>query len=321
MNRAMIIARKEWMDILRSRTFLNMMILLVLLTIVSLSVSFAVFNSQVAEYQKAMGFLKQIGKTPDGAQPHLYPLNLLRGVVDYIEIIGGILGILLGYISVSKERGTKALKLLLTRPVTRQDILYGKLIGNTLFVFLLMTVSALIVFFSIYFIGGVLLTGDEILRLALFVLLSTGYIMIFFMLSFFFSLQQKTIGHALILSFIFWLVFVLILPQIGDTMDPDNQVPGGFFNSMNMSRDQGKKVLEKFHTYEVVRDDVEQLSITKQYERTMFAIFGVKQIYNDQPLPAILNDNLDKISVIFIFLIIGFFLDRRILSKTLVLGG
>lgn len=322
MSKLMIIARKEWKDIFRSKTFVYMLALLILLTIISLSVSFLVFNNQVTEYNNSLEVLKQIGKSPASPPPILYPLNLLRGVVDYIEIIGAILGIILGYISISKERNTKALKLLLTRPITKKDVAYGKIIGNTLFVLFLMTIIGIIIFTLVFFVGGVVLTWMEIFKLLLFVLFSTIYIMIFYMLSFFFSLRQKTTSNALIIAFIIWLVFFLIFPQIGDTMDPDNQVPGGFFASMNLNKTQEYAVMDNFKSYETIRGEIEQLSITKHYEREMFAIFGVKQKYNTMPLSQVVFENLGNIIWLLLFLILGFFADYFLLSKNKnYLGG
>ncbi len=322
MNNIQLIAKKEWTDILRSKTFVYMIALLIFLTILSLSVSFLVFNAQVGEYHSALESLKKLGKIPTIAMPTLYPLNLLRGVVDYIEIIGAILGIILGYISISKERNTKALKLILSRAVSKKDVAFGKLFGNGIFIFLLMNMIAIVIFLEIYFIGGVVLNGIEILKLSLFVLFSTFYIMIFFMLSFLLSLQQKNINNALIISFVVWLVFVLIFPQIGDTMDPDNQVPGGFFKSMNITRAKSKEIMKKFNNYEVVRGGIEQLSITKHYEREMFALFGIKSIYNNMSLTKILNKNISNTLFILFTLIFAYILSYLILIKNKnYLGG
>jgi ABC-2 type transport system permease protein len=276
----------------------------------------------VNEYQQSVALLKQLGKEPTTPPPRLYPLNLLRGVVDYIEIVGAVLGIMLGYISISKERNTKALKILLTKPLTKKDIAYGKILGNLFFILILLSIVGILIFLSIFFIGGVVLTAGELLKIVLFVVFSTIYILLFFMLSFFFTLQQKTITHALILSFIIWLIIGLILPQIGDTMDPDNQVPGGFFHSMNVNKTQEKQVLSKFAGYENTRDFIEQLSITKHYERTVFALFGINNIYNDVALSTIVADNLGNMMWIVISMLIGFFADYLLLLRNKnYLGG
>jgi ABC-2 type transport system permease protein len=84
---------------------------------------------------------------------------------------------------------------------------------------------------------------------------------------------------------------VLILPQIGDTMDPDNQVPGGFFKSMQIDRNTEKEIMTGFQSYETIRGGIEQLSVTKHYERLSFALFGIRQMYNGMPLKEILKEN------------------------------
>ena len=315
MNKIMIIAQKESKDILRSKIFIYMALLMVFLTIVSLVVSFLIFHGQLTEYNSALKFLIQIGKAPTTPMPTLYPLNLLRGVVDYIEIIGAILGIILGYISIAKERNSKALKLLLSRSITKKDIAKGKFLGNTIFILFLITTISVVIYLSIYFIGGVALNFNDIIKLFLFDIFSTLYIMIFFSLSFILSLMQKNINNALILSFVIWLLFVLIFPQIGDTMDPDNQVPGGFFKSMNIGHDKGKEILKQFSSYETIRTGVEQLSVAKHYEREMFAIFGVKNIYNDMSIIQILKENIGNSLNLFIFFIIGYSLSYRTLQR------
>jgi len=315
MSKMAIIAQKEWKDILRSKVFIYMTLLVLFLTILALVVSFLVFNSQLGEYNQALEFLKQLGKAPTTPMPKLYPLNLLRGVVDYIEIIGAILGIILGYITIAKERSSKTLKLLLTRNITRKDIAIGKFFGNTLFVLLLMTTISIVIFLVIYFIGGVVISMGDVGKLLVFIVFSTLYIMVFFSLSFIMSLMQKNINNALIFSFMIWLILVLLFPQIGDTMDPDNQVPGGFFKSMNITHDKGKEILKQFQSYETIRTGIEQLSITKHYEREMFAVFGIKKMYNDMPISQILMQNIgNSLNLIFMFLI-GYFFSYKMLHK------
>jgi len=309
MNKTLIIAKKEFKDIKRSRIFAYVLLMLFALTIISLFVSELIFRDQVTQYNNSLAILKSMGKLPAAASPQLFPLNLLRGVVGYIEIIGAILGIFLGYISVFKERNTRAIKLLLTRPVKRSSIIYGKILGNFAFVFFAIASVALLILLTLPFIGGAGLTGIDFVKLGIFTVLSSLYILIFFTLSFILSIKQKSIVNALIISFAIWLVFVLIMPQIGDTMDPDNQVPGGFFMSMALSRPQEKKVMAHFNHYETIRGGVEQLSVTKHYERSIFALFGIKKDYNGQALNAILRDQWGNIAVVVLFLLIGVWAD------------
>jgi ABC-2 type transport system permease protein len=83
-------------------------------------------------------------------------------------------------------------------------------------------------------------------------------------------------NQALLLTVIVWLVFAFILPQIGDTMDLDNQIPGGFLTSLGLDKAGEQAVLDKFKWYETVRNGLEELSPTKHFERISFALLGIK---------------------------------------------
>lgn len=321
MNNTFTIAKKEYKDIFQSNLFLVVLVFFSILTITSVLVSTLVFQSQVTEYQSSLEILKEMGKTPSGPPPQLFPLNLFRGVVDYIEIIGAILGILLGYISIAKEKNARAIKLILTRPVNRMHILFGKIIGNAIFISALLIVVGIFAWLSVFLIGGVALTGSEVIKLLLTLTISSLYILIFFCISAFFSIYMKNISHALIILFVIWLLFALLIPQIGDTMDPDNQVPGGFFKSMNMNKTQEKQVLVRFNSYEKTRNFIEELSITKHYERASFALLGIKNEFNNMPIRSILNKKWMDIGWIVVFLFFGIIANYFILNRRNALSG
>jgi ABC-2 type transport system permease protein len=87
---------------------------------------------------------------------------------------------------------------------------------------------------------------------------------------------SRVLANGLVAALVVWLVVVLIIPQIGDTMDPDNQLPGGLFKSLNLDKSHETRVLAKFSTYERLRNDLEETSFAKQYERFSFAILEIK---------------------------------------------
>ena len=97
----------------------------------------------------------------------------------------------------------------------------------------------------------------------------------------FFSLRFSNGSHALLLTVIVWLVVAFIFPQIGDTMDLDNQLPGGFFATLGMDKTGEEKALQQYKWYETVRDGIEELSPTKHYERISFALLGIKQQFTE----------------------------------------
>lgn len=301
MNTIYTIAIKEYREIFRTKIFIFILFLFLFLIWISIIISSLVFNDQVSQFNQSIEILKSLWRESSITIPNFYPLNLLRWVVDYIEIVGAILGIFLWYISAHREKISKSLSLILSRPVKKSYIIYGKLLWNFLFVFLLMIFVSILIVILLYVVAWANLTQIEFIKIWLFALTSTFYILIFFMLSFLLCLSSKNIVNALIISFLIWLIFALIIPQIWDTMDTDNQISGWFFKSMNLSRDDEFKVMNHFKTYEIIRTGTEQLSITKSYERLEFALFWIKKDYADKKLDFII---LDKKFEIFILILI-----------------
>jgi len=314
MNNALTIAKKEFRDILKSRLLLIIILFMAVITVTSILVSSQVFQSQVSQYNELLNLLKELGKAPAGPAPELFPLNLLRGVIDYIEIIGAVLGILLGYLTISKEKNSKTLNLILTRPVSRTEIVIGKVLGNGAFIALTLLGVGVFSYLGLLVVGGAALNQIELLKLGLVLLLSFAYIM-FFSLTFLLSLRMKTISHALMIAFVIWLAVVLILPQVGDTMDPDNQVPGGFFNSMHLTKPQETQVMANFKNYETMRNSIEQMSITKHYERASFAILGIKEEFNAVPLADIIVRQWVNIALVFGLFAAGLFACGMLMSR------
>lgn len=296
MFKLLTIAKKEYTDALNNKVFLTFLLFLLGLTVISIYIGSLDFQSKVSVYQTAYQHLIQSGQSVSNlTKPQFYPLQLLRGSIEYLEIIGAVLAIALGYLSIAKEKGNNTLQLILTRPVSRGTFFLGKLLGNAL---LLLSVSAVVfvcIYFIVTFIGGVQLSSPETVKILSSFLFSFIYVSIFFALSATLALLLRSLPNALILAFVIWILFVLILPQIGDTMDTDNQVPGGFFNAIHVDKPQSKIILLQFSGYEIARNMLEEASITKHYERLTFALLGIKDIYNGKSVGFILQDKLNEI--------------------------
>jgi len=276
MSEVMVIARKEIKDSLNNKFFLSILILLLILTVVSIVLGTLQVHSQVAQYNKSIEFLKSMGKTNLPPMPSLNPLSVSKGFVNYVGMIGALLAIVLGNYAVSKERKNGTFRLILSRSIYRDQLINGKLSGNLLLLALINFAIAAVTLISLSTLGGVSLSGVDITRLTFFFTASFLYMSLFFVLSLFVTLLLPYKNYALLIVIIIWLVFAFIFPQIGDTMDMDNQLPGGFFASMGMNRAQEQQIVNKFKLYETLRNGIEELSPTKHFERMSFALLGVK---------------------------------------------
>jgi ABC-2 type transport system permease protein len=108
MSSTWVIARKELLDLRRDRFFAVLIGFLTLATLISGGVAAASFRTELDAYTLYVQQLAASGSTTTPAAPQLFPLQLLRGGVEYLEILGALFAIVLGYGTVAKEkyRGT-----------------------------------------------------------------------------------------------------------------------------------------------------------------------------------------------------------------------
>jgi ABC-2 type transport system permease protein len=267
-----IIARKEVTDAFRNRLFVAALVMLVALSLIAVGIGAVTVHQRVAEYEQSVQILKNLGRTDIPPMPSLNPIAASKTFVNYLAMVGALLSIILGFTSVSKERQAGTLHLILSRPVYRDQLLTGKVLGNAALLAVLMGAVGLVTWLALIVIGGV----DQLIKLALTMGMSWLYLLTFLLLAMCFGLGMRRGNQALLLTVIVWLVFAFILPQIGDTMDLDNQLPGGFFASLGLDKAGEQAALAKFKWYETVRDGIEELSPTKHYERISFALLGIK---------------------------------------------
>lgn len=276
MNSTIRIAKEEIKDALRNKLFLIVVGLLLGLTIVSIILGAMQVRSAMNDYNSSIAFLKSLGKTELPPKPNLNPIAVSKSFVNYLGMIGALLAMILGNHTIVKEKRSGTLKLLLSRPIFRDQLLNGKLLGNLGLLAAIAALTGIITYISLILVGGVSLSNSEIVRMLLFFLMSFLYMAFFLTLAMTFSVIVANGNKALLITIIVWLVLAFVFPQIGDTMDMDNQLPGGFFAQMGMTRDQEHQLLQKFKFYETLRNGIEELSPTKHYERVSFALLNVK---------------------------------------------
>lgn len=287
MSNLLVIAQKEIKDFKRSKFIIILFAFLAIVMTLSVIVASADFHNKVIDYNN---YVKLISKSSAASvpRPQIYPLQLLRGSIEYLELLGALFAIVLGYGMVAKEKFRGTLQLIFSRAIGKYQIAQGKILALGIIWASVILSMYLSMFAALIIVGSAKLTGIEISKLLISALLSWIYLMFWSCLSMAITSKSKRLSTALITCLVLWLSIVLILPQIGDTMDPDNQVPGGLFHSLQItSKHQEKAILKHFTGYESTRNFIEATSITKHYERSSFADLGIKSKYNDQSISKI----------------------------------
>ena len=283
MTKVWTLAKHEYRAAVRSKTLVALLATFIIVTTVSILIAAFTFKFKLADYNTYKA-AAQAAKQMYIAAPQLFPLQLLRGAIEYVEIIGSVIAIALGYVSVARERSNRTMQLLLSRPVTTVQLVSGRIFGAFCIFASIIAVTGFIAVIAIGVIGNTWLTAGELGRLAIAYGLSVLYMLLFYCLGAILTLRSRTSINGLITGFALWLLIVMIMPQIGDTMDVDNQVPGGLFHALQIQKSDERAILGHFKTYETIRNDIEIASIEKHYERFNFAVTGIKDQYNQRPL-------------------------------------
>ena len=320
MEQIFTIAKKEYRDAMRNYVFMTFLVFLIVLTGISMYIGALNFQVKVSLFEKTYQALIASGQSVATlTRPEFFPLQLLRASIEYLEIIGAILAISLGYLSIAKEKGNNTLPLIFTRPISRRRYFIGKFIGNATLLASVCTILFGFIVVALTFVGGIHLSSLELTKIVLTAVATLVYFCIFFLFAVWCTTFMRFPSNALILAFVVWLFFVLIVPQIGDTMDTDNQVPGGFFNAIHVDKPQSKIILQQFTLYETLRNGTEETSITKHYERLTFALLGIKDIYNGKSLMYILFDKVWELAWLGAFLLTFWLSALYIFTKSQVL--
>ena len=285
-SNVLTLAGHEYRSAVRSGVLVLLILSMVIVAAGAITIASYDFRAQVADYAAYLAQAKAAGATIT-VPPQFFPLQLLRGVIEYIQIIGAVIAIGLGYLSVARERSGNTLPLILTRPVRGRELFLGRLLGASALMTTILVATAVISVIVIGLVGGRWLSGAELIRLTIAFGTAVVYMLLFYALGTWLTARSKVVANGLVVALVIWLSVVLIIPQIGDTMDPDNQVPGGLFAALQVKKPDEKKVLAHFTTYETIRNGLEETSLTKHYERLTFAVTGIKDKYNGKSLGSI----------------------------------
>ena len=293
-NRIITLARHEYRAAVRSRILLVLLGIVVTVTAVSVYIASVDYAGKLADYQAYRAAAQANGLDRIASSP-LAALSLLRGAMEYLEIIGAVIAIALGYLTVSRERANRTLPLIRSRPVASGELATGSLLGAVGLFATLVAVTAFVGVICVGIIGRDWINATQALKLLLGYIAAIVYMGAFYCLGAIATARSRVAANGLMIALGIWLIVVLVLPQIGDTMDADNQVPGGLFKALGLNHDGEVQILTHFTTYERIRTWTEEASLAKHFERFAFGMTDVKERYRPYSLPWLLGQTRNDI--------------------------
>jgi len=233
MNAAMTIARKEFQAAFRSRIFLTITILFLGLSILSVYIGSTTKRAEMRVYNETVTTLQAQGAAVLPTAPEIHTLTILDNLIEYVSIVGAILAVILGYNTLIEEKESGGLKLILSRPVYRDQLLLGKLLGNSAVIALLLGVVFVFNLVLLVLVGGILPTVGEVTRLLAFMGMAFSYMLIFLSLAMFLSIHMRDSATVFLITLVFWTVSTFVIPQMADTLMVNSSVINGISGAVN----------------------------------------------------------------------------------------
>lgn len=148
----------------------------------------------------------------------------LFSMVQFVAFFGPLLGLVLGFDTINRERAHGTLIKLVSQPIYRDAVINGKfLAGVTTIAIMLLSIVLVISGFGLALLGVV--PGiEEIGRLAIFIIISMFYISFWLGLSMLFSIIFKSIATSALASVALW-IFLSFFVSLGADVIANSIVP------------------------------------------------------------------------------------------------
>ena len=233
MSPSLIIARKEFRAAFRNRLFLTITLLFLGLSMLSVYIGSTTKRAEMRIYNETIATLQDQGVTTLPAAPEIHTLTILANLTEYVSIVGAILAVILGYNTLIEEKESGGLKLILSRPVYRDQLLTGKLLGNTAVIAVLLGLVFVFNLILLVVVGGIVPTVAEVARLLTFVLLAFSYMLIFLSMAMLLSIRLSNSATVFLISLVLWTVLSFVIPQMADSFMANSSVVNGISGAVN----------------------------------------------------------------------------------------
>ena len=211
-----VVAKKEFLDHVMGKKFLLILAILMIISLLAMYEGVENYNKQLDSYKEQTA---EIERHPEGMpqgwmseKPSILfvflPMSFLFG------ILGAILAIAIGFNLISGEKESGSLKSLLSHPVFRDTIINGKALGGMGalgFAMLVMTLLSI----GILMMLGIMPTGDEFVRILVFMGFTLLFMFSFFAIALMCSTIAKNSTRAITYSLVIFVVISAVMPIAG----------------------------------------------------------------------------------------------------------
>jgi len=223
MNGIRAIVRKELADHFSSYRFI---ILFALIAMVSL----------ITTYMVGMGLKEELSGV---AKPKFVFLMLftstgsLFSLVQFVAFFGPLIGLVLGFDSINRERSAGTLSKLASQPIYRDAIINGKFLSGVITITIMLASILLVVSGLGLSLIGVVPGVEELWRMVIYLIISIFYIAFWLGMSILFSIIFRGIATSALATLAIWIFFSFFV-SMGASVVANAVVPGNVSENPEM---------------------------------------------------------------------------------------
>jgi ABC-2 type transport system permease protein len=234
------ICRKELADHFSSTRFT---LLFTLILMVSLVTAYMVGTSMRDE-------LKEVAKPTFVFLMLFTSSGKLFSLISFIAFFGPLIGIVLGFDAISRERSARTLSKLISQPIYRDAVINGKFLAGAITISIMLLAIVLLISGLGLRLIGIVPGPEEILRLALYLVISIFYISFWLGISILFSVIFRSMATSALAAIACWIVFSFAVPLVAaplaDAISPVDQQAVATDPQLLVQHEQTRKILSLF---------------------------------------------------------------------------
>lgn len=218
------IASNQILALRRQTIFLALLGTLLAMTALAGVLGWSSHQTIVRVYDQAVKILATTGKPAPPNPITLKPtLSLLSNMVVYIPLVGALLALLLGHLSIADDETSGIGRLVFSRQITRTSYVLGKIVGAAVVLMTILVASLLVSTVSLLIVNRTIAAAD-FGRLTLFYSLSWLYLMLFALVGIVMVIVTKRRSLALLSAMGVWLVITFVIPQFTSGLRPTSSL-------------------------------------------------------------------------------------------------
>ena len=148
----------------------------------------------------------------------------LFSMVQFVAFFGPLIGLVLAFDSINRERADGTLIKLISQPIFRDAVINGKFLAGVATITIMLTAIVLVISGLGLVIVGIVPGIEEIWRLFVYLIISIFYISFWLAVSILFSISFKSIATSALASIALW-IFLSFFVSLGANVVADSIAP------------------------------------------------------------------------------------------------